>query len=295
MDYFRTFLSKLFFLRTDIMLELLLFLILLYLLATRCRRSHAGLKDLQGWAYAHRGLHGNGLPENSMAAFQAALDSGYGIELDIHLLKDGNLAVMHDSLLNRTTGQAGCIEDLTTEDLKNYHLEGTGETIPEFMDVLTLFHGKAPLIVELKTANGNHAALTEAACKMLETYPGVFCMESFDPQCLIWLRRNRPDIIRGQLSENFIKSRNDLPDLLKFLLTHNLLNFLTVPDFIAYNYAHRKDTPSNCLCLQLWKAQGVSWTLRSQEQYDTAVKEGWLPIFEGFRPQMEKKWISESY
>ena len=87
------------------MFELLLILILIYLLAIRCRSNHPRLKDLRGWNYAHRGLHREGVPENSMAAFRAALDHGYGIELDIHLLKDGNLAVMHDSLLNRTTGQ----------------------------------------------------------------------------------------------------------------------------------------------------------------------------------------------
>lgn len=266
------------------MLNLLLYLLLAYLLATRCRRNHPGWKELLGWSYAHRGLHGDGIPENSMAAFRAALDGGYGVELDLHLLRDGNLAVIHDSLLNRTTGLAGRVEDLTTEDLKAYRLEGTEETIPEFGEVLALFHGKAPMIVELKPTDGNQAALASAACKMLETYPGVFCMESFDPKCLMWLRRNRPDIIRGQLSENYFKSRSDLPDLLKFVLTHNLLNFLTVPDFIAYNYAHRLDSPSNRLCLQLWKARGVSWTLRNQADYNTAVQEGWLPIFEGFRP-----------
>ena len=266
------------------MLELLLILIALWLLATRCRKGHSGLKDLQGWSYAHRGLHSDGIPENSMAAFRAALEGGYGIELDIHLLKDGNLAVIHDSLLNRTTGQPGHIEDLTTEELKNYHLEGTDETIPEFMDVLTLFNGKAPLIVELKPENGNHAELAAAACKMLETYNGVFCMESFDPRCVAWLKNNRPDIIRGQLAENFFKTKNDMPDYLRFLLTHNLLNFLSVPDFVAYKYAHRNDTPSNYLCRRLWNAQGVSWTLKTKQEYDTAVSEGWLPIFEGFRP-----------
>lgn len=266
------------------MLKLLIILIVLYLLALRCRKDHPGLKDLRGWSYAHRGLHGNGIPENSMAAFRAALEGGYGIELDIHLLKDGNLAVMHDSLLNRTTGEAGRIEDLSTEDLKTYHLEGTEETIPEFMDVLTLFNGKAPLIVELKPENGNHAALAEAACKMLETYSGVYCIESFDPRCVAWLKKNRPDIIRGQLTENFFQDKSDLPDYLKFLLTHDLLNFLSVPDFIAYKFADRNGTISNRVCRELWKVQGVSWTLRSKEDYDTAVKEGWIPIFEGFRP-----------
>ena len=266
------------------MINMLVILALIYLLAIRCRSGHAGLKDLQGWSYAHRGLHSPGIPENSMAAFRAALDHGYGVELDVHLMKDGNLAVIHDSLLNRTTGQPGRIEDLTTEELKQYRLEGTEETIPEFMEVLTLFNGKAPIIVELKPVDGNHAALTEAACKMLETYRGVFCMESFDPRCIAWLKKNRPDIIRGQLTENFFRTRNDLGDVLRFALTHCLTNVTTVPDFIAYKFADRKSTISTELCRKLWKAQGVTWTLKTKEDYDTAVVEGWLPIFEGFIP-----------
>ena len=266
------------------MLEIIIVLILLFLFTLRCRSAHPGMEALKGWSYAHRGLHGNGVPENSMAAFKAALNGGYGIELDIHLLKDGNLAVIHDSLLNRTTGQPGRIEDLTTEQLKDYRLEGTEETIPEFMDVLTLYNGKAPLIVELKPVDGNHAALTEAACRMLESYKGSYCLESFDPRCIAWLKKNRPQIIRGQLTENYFKSRSDLPDYLKFLLKHNMTNFLTVPDFVAYRYADRKDTVTNDICRRLWKAQGVSWTLRTPDEYRVAVDEGWLPIFEGFRP-----------
>lgn len=266
------------------MLELLLILVAFLLFATYCRRGHPGLKDLQGWAYAHRGLHGNGIPENSMGAFRAALEGGYGVELDVHLLKDGNLAVIHDSLLNRTTGQPGRVEDLSTGDLKNYPLEGTGETIPEFMDVLTLFNGQAPLIVELKPVDGNHAQLCEAACNMLATYKGVYCLESFDPRCVAWLKKNKPQLIRGQLTENFLKTRNDLPDYQKFMLTHNLMNLLGRPDFVAYKFADRKDSFTTALCRRLWKAQGVTWTLKTQEEYDTAVKEGWLPIFEGFRP-----------
>lgn len=257
---------------------------LLFLLSTSGRTGHPGLKDLQGFSYAHRGLHTDTVPENSMAAFRAALEGGYGIELDIHLLKDGNLAVIHDSLLNRTTGQPGRIEDLVTEDLSRYFLEGTQETIPQFRQVLDLFSGKAPLIIELKPVDNNHAQLAEAACRMMEGYPGAWCMESFDPRCVYWLKKNRPDVIRGQLTENYFRSRNDLSDVLKFLLTHNMLNFLSRPDFVAYNFSHRKDTLSNILCRSLWHLQGVSWTLRTKEEYDTAVAEGWLPIFENFLP-----------
>ncbi len=258
-------------------------LVILYILANRCRRNHPGLKNLQGWSYAHRGLHGDGRPENSMAAFRAALERGYGIELDIHLLKDGNLAILHDSLLKRTTGREGCIEDLTTEDLKTCFLEGTEETIPTFRDLLDLYDGKAPLIVELKPVGGNHAALTETACAMLEDYPGVYCMESFDPRCVLWLKKNRPQIIRGQLSENFLRSDSKMPWLLRFVLTHNLGNFLTRPDFIAYKFADRKNA-SVYVCRKFWKPQLVSWTLKTKEDYDTACKEGWLPIFENFCP-----------
>jgi len=266
------------------MLELLIILVAVYLFAIRCRSGHPGLKELQGWNYAHRGLHGNGIPENSMAAFKAALDHGYGIELDVHLLADGNLAVIHDSLLKRTTGAEGRIEDLTTGDLKNYSLEGTGETIPEFMDVLTLYNGKAPLIIELKPEKGNHAALTEAVCSMLETYKGAYCLESFDPRCITWLKNHRPNLIRGVLAYDYRTSKTPMPFYLVVMLRHYLMNFLCVPDFIAYQFRDRNTTPSVKLCRKLWKAQPVTWTLKTMEEYNTAVAEGWIPIFEGFEP-----------
>lgn len=265
----------------------LLLLCMMYLLAIRGRKGHPGLQDLQGWSYAHRGLHSEGVPENSMAAFRAALEGGYGIELDVHLLKDGNLAVMHDSDLLRTTGCSGKMEEMTTADLKNYHLDGTEETIPEFREVLELYAGKAPLVVELKVSGGNYAALTETACAMMDSYKGVYCMESFDPRCLLWLKKNRPDIIRGQLSENYFATKNKLHFILKLILSKNLGNFLTKPDFVAYRYRDRKSTLSNRLCLR--RMAGVSWTVVTQEEFDTAVQEGWIPIFEGFHPDPTRR------
>jgi len=255
-----------------------------YLLALKGRTGHPGLGELRGWNYAHRGLHGAGVPENSLAAFRAAVEHGYGAELDVHLLKDGGLAVIHDSKLERTTGKPGKVEELTTADLVNYPLEGTAETIPTFAEVLKVFAGKTPLIIELKPEGGNHAALCEAACKAMEGYEGIWCMESFDPRCVLWLKQNRPDIIRGQLAENSLKyPKNKLPLPLKVVLSFHLENFLCKPDFIAYDFPTRKNW-SNTICRKLWKQESVTWTLRSPEDHKTAVDEGWIPILEKYLP-----------
>ena len=248
------------------------------------RNGHKDLPKLRGWNYAHRGLHGEGRPENSMAAFRAALDRGYGIELDIHLLNDGNLAVIHDSALKRTTGAEGAVEDLTTEQLAQYRLEGTEETIPTFRQVLDLFAGKAPLIVELKPAGGNHAALCAAACAMLDTYEGLYCLESFDPRCVAWLKKNRPDLIRGQLTDYFVGKDSKLNPALAFLLSHNLLNFLGRPDFVAYRYSCREKTPTNRICEKVLGMQAVTWTLKSQEEHNDALSKNLIPIFEDYLP-----------
>ncbi len=263
---------------------ILLALVILYLLSLMGRKGNPGLQKLRGFAYAHRGLHRPGRPENSLAAFRAALSKGYGMELDVHLLKDGTLAVIHDSQLLRTTGAPGRIEDLTREELAHYRLEGTQETIPTFQEVLTLVDGRVPLIVELKSSVKNCKKLCRATCDLLAQYRGVYCIESFDPRCVFWLRRHRPDIVRGQLAENYFRTPGSkLPWLLKAVLGGNMLNFLTLPDFVAYRYQDRKRL-GNFLVRRFYGVQGVSWTLRSQQEYDTAVQEGWLPIFENFEP-----------
>lgn len=267
-----------------ILLIVLILILLLYSLSTMGRTGHPDLQSFRKWTYAHRGLHGHGAPENSIEAFRRAKEAGYGIELDVHLLADGNLAVMHDSLLKRTTGRDGYIEDLTTEELSQYHLEKTDYTIPLFSDVLHLYNGKAPLIVELKCIRNNYASLCSAACDMLDRYNGLYCMESFDPRCVRWLRKNRPDIVRGQLTEDYFRSETSkIPGILKFLLKHQMLNFLTLPDFIAYKFDDRK-TFSNFLCRKIWGLTGVTWTVQNKEDFATAEAEGWITIFENYTP-----------
>ncbi len=267
-----------------LVLIILLALCVLYILSTMCRSGHKGLQDLRNHAYAHRGLHGDGAPENSMEAFRRAKEGNYGVELDVHLLADGELAVIHDSDLRRTTGREGFVEDLTSGELSGYFLEGTDQTIPLFSDVLKLFDGSVPLVVEVKCARNNYAALCEKTCRMLEAYPGIYCLESFDPRCVYWLRKNRKDLIRGQLTENYFASKSSkLPWLLKFILKNQMLNFLTRPDFVAYRFRDRR-TVSNHIVRKLWGAQGVTWTLQSDREHQEALKENWIPIFENYRP-----------
>lgn len=271
---------------TDMIIFLIVIavLFLLYLWNLRCRKGHPGLDALRGWLYAHRGLHGNGVPENSMAAFRLARDAGFGIELDIHLMADGNLAVIHDPSLKRTAGADVHIEDLTAQDLPKYPLENTTELIPLFSEVLELYAGKAPLIIELKPERGNHAALCAAACKAMEGYEGAWCMESFDPRCVYWLKKNRTDIIRGQLAENFFRTKTSiLPWYLKLVMSKHLTNFLTRPDFLAYKFADRRNL-GLALSRKVWKTQGVTWTVKTPQDLKTAQKEGYIPIFEGFTP-----------
>ncbi len=254
-----------------------------YMLSTRGRKGHPGLAKLRPWRYAHRGLHSQGKPENSLAAFQAAVELGLGSELDLHLLRDGDLAVIHDSKLVRTTGQDGTVEQLTAADLKHYPLEGTLEVIPTFRQVLDTYRGRAPLVIELKTVGNNHAALCQAVMHQLESYQGEYCIESFDPRVIYWLRKHHPEVVRGQLTENFLKGKPAISWLLSWAMTCNVLNFLTKPDFVAYKFEDRKNL-SNTLARKLWGVQGVSWTIRSKEDLLQAEQEGWIPIFENFIP-----------
>ena len=271
-----------------IILIVLLVLFLLYILCLRCRRGKADWAHLRKWRYAHRGFHDRekGVPENSLAAFKRAASNGFGAELDVHLMKDGKLAVIHDASLLRTAGADVYIEDLTAGELESYRLEGTEQHIPLLEEVLPLFVGRAPLIVELKAERGNAAALAAATCAMLDKYKVDCCVESFDPRCLMWLWQNRPDVIRGQLSENFTAhgDAQHLPGGVRWILSNLLLNVRTRPDFIAYRFSDR-DNLSLRLCRSLYGVQEASWTIRSKADMDAAEAAGNLVIFENFDPR----------
>lgn len=260
---------------------------ILWILAVRGRRNAPGIEKLDGWYYAHRGLHSKpDAPENSLEAFKRAVAKGYGSEMDVHLLADGRLGIMHDSNMKRVTGVDKIIETLREDELKNYHLGESRETIPTLREVLDVYKGKAPLIIELKPYENNYAPLCEAVCRELEGYEGVYCIESFFPQVVLWLKKNRPDIIRGQLSMDYLKSRGTTSFLQAVVSTNLFWNFLSRPDFVAYRFRERNNI-SNKICMKLWKMRGASWTLKTKADFEEAKKEHLWPIFEKIAPEYD--------
>lgn len=271
-----------------ILLCLLVLLLLLFLILPIGKRKKSGFYGLAAYSYAHRGLHDieHGLPENSLRAFRLAAEYGYGAELDVHLSKDGRLVVMHDESLLRTAGVERNICDCTVQELDALHLQETEEKIPYLEEVLPIFEGRAPLVIEIKAYGKNHADLTQQVCELLDRFPKLqYCIESFDPRVLLWLRKHRPEIIRGQLSANFIKDRNGLSAFTAFALTHLCTNVLTMPHFVAYKFQDR-----GCLgavvSRKLWGVQEFSWTLRTVQEVTETKKNGALPIFELCRPDI---------
>lgn len=250
-------------------------------------RNHGpGWERLTGVRYAHRGLHTlPDAPENSLTAFRRAAEAGYGAELDVHLTADGRLAVVHDGELLRVCGKNGVVEELTAGELACYRLCGKEERIPFLEQVLEIFENRAPLIVELKTAGGNYAALTKATVACLDKFRIDYCLESFDPRVLLWLRKNRPELLRGQLTQNFWKHPEGLNPFLRLVLTNLLCNAAVRPDFVACRLEDRKG-----LALRLCRRMGVRsayWTIRSARDLRMAEAEGALVIFEQFDPKEE--------
>ena len=255
--------------------------------------------------YAHRGLHDNSsdAPENSMAAFKKAVEAGYGIECDVQLTRDGIPVIFHDFTLKRVAryaeGQAigdgplnedgtisvpGKISNYTYEQLQQFHLLGSDEKIPKFEDFLKLVDGRVPLIVELKIELKD-LSVCPAVDKLLSEYKGVYCIESFNPLGVLWYRKNRPDVMRGQLSDEFHKEDpKEFNTVLYFGLTHLFFNFLTRPDFIAFNRKYPKSF-SLWLNRHLYKCLTAAWTIKSQEQLDKATEDFDIYIFDSFIPE----------
>jgi glycerophosphoryl diester phosphodiesterase len=222
---------------------------------------------LTGKPITHRGLFDNvTIPENSIAAFELAVKSGYPIELDLQLLNDGHIAVFHDSSLLRMTGVNSSICSKDKDDLKTLRLLETGQSIPLLEEVLECVNGQVPLIIEIK--NPLFPARFEfALLKILKIYKGDFAVESFNPLTVLWMRIIANKILRGQLSRSLFRA--------------NLYGKITDPDFLAVDitklkYDQRKESKK--------KIPVIGYTAKSQEEFAKAMEICDNVIFEGFQP-----------
>lgn len=144
---------------------------------------------------AHRGLHAAGVPENSIAAFEAAAHGGYGVELDVLLSADGVPVVVHDEELTRLTGRPERVAQRTADELAAMRLLDTDEGIPTLAAVLEVMAG-LPVMVELKNGRLRAGKLEAAVARVLDEHRGPVCVCGFNPASLRWFRRRRPEVPR---------------------------------------------------------------------------------------------------
>lgn len=262
---------------------IVLVLIILYLLAIMPKMfNRHDLSSFKGYYYAHRGLHlgENVAPENSIAAFNLAVKKNYGIEFDVQLSKDGIPVVFHDSSLKRICGIDKYIDELTFNELRELKVLNSNEKIPHLKEVLELVNCKVPLIIELKTRS-NDTSVCPVVAEILDNYKGIYCIESFNPLAVFWYKKNRPHIIRGQLSTNHLKGKHN--KALGFLLQNLLFNFLTKPDFIAFDHLY-DSMMSFKICKALYKPPTVAYTIKSLQELNEKANKFDLIIFENFIP-----------
>ena len=263
----------------------ILLMLYLFLIAPRMWKK-PDRTPLLNVLYAHRGLFDNktDAPENSLPAFQKAVEAGYGIELDVQLSKDGIPVVFHDASLKRMCGVEGNVWDYPLSELKQLKLADSNAEVPTLAEVLDVVDGKVPLIIEYKlyVPQTKVCRLVNA---LLRSYTGPYCIESFHPLALLWYRRHRPDVVRGQLCMEFWNEDKYRGNPFFFVLSYLVTNAAARPDFIAY-----KHSDASNLSFRLTKRMGalsVAWTIKSQTQLEEAKKHFDLFIFDSFIPKKE--------
>lgn len=234
---------------------------------------------LANGTYAHRGLHGPGVPENSPAAFAAAMERGLGIECDVQRTADGQAVVFHDWVLDRLTDETGPVLErdsaaLAGIPLKDGPLKDGTNTIPSLPAVLNLIGGKVPLLIEVKSRRDLPVGpLCAAVREALAGYSGPVAVMSFDPRVSRWMRQNAPQIARG-----LVVSEEDKRGL-KGLLERHWSLWLGWPEFLAYDI---RDLPSDFAQSQRQRGLPLlSWTVRSPDLRERAARYADAPIAEG--------------
>ena len=242
---------------------------------------------LKSLPIAHRGLHGERLPENSLSAFRAAIESGYAIETDVRFTKDKKLIVFHDDSLLRVTGDGRLAQDCTLEEISRLRLMGTREHIPLFSEFLETVAGRVPLLIEIKSMPGvSGREIAEAVAEELEGYPGEYAIQSFQPFYVKAYKRLRRNVACGLLASASTK-KEDFGNspfwrFESFVLRNLLLNFTVKPDFISYRF---EDLPRRRVAG--FKGPKLAWTVRSKADETRARAYANNIIFEGYLPEKE--------
>lgn len=226
---------------------------------------------------AHRGLHTERVPENSLPAFENAVSAGYPAELDVRVTADGVPIIFHDRKLDRLTDGTGAVRNKRWEEISDCTLLDTDETVSRLDTVLDTVDGEVPLLIELKNTH-RPGAVERAVSECLDAYDGDFAIQSFNPLVLWWFRRNRPDWARGQLAPLALGSGFLSRTVLKRLLP----NVYTNPDFIGYgcNLLPRPPISRN----QRHGCHVLAWTVRSKDTLQQIKPHVDNVIFEAIRP-----------
>ena len=268
-----------------------IWIILIILLAILAFLTHPSLNfhkvhRWRGQQFAHRGLHdlSRGIVENTLPAFEAARDAGYGMELDIQFSKDMQVVVFHDNDLVRLCGDSRKVCQLTLAELRALPLAGREDArIPTLREVLDAVDGRTPLLSELKNG-GSNPQLCQALMDLLRDYPGEYIVESFNPLIVTWFRLHAPHVVRGQLVGPLQSYQPEVNAIAGFVMAGLLLNCLSRPDFVAYDAtAPRFFSPHFQRCV--YRTPMAAWTVRAPELEAIIRRRGEIGIFEEIRPK----------
>lgn len=236
------------------------------------------------WIYgskiAHKGLHNEQYPENSLGAIQNAIDHGYPFEIDVYMISDGTIAVMHEFNLKHMCGVNIDIRTLKREDLKKYKLLNTEYTIPTLEEVLELTKGQVPIMVELKSfAIFSIGKFEQKVYDIMKHYDGEYAIQAFNPLVISWFKKNAPEVLRGQLWCLF-EDVEGLPRLAKHILRKMYLTKRGRPDFLAYS----TDDISKKYLKKFKKTPKLGWVIHDEKQEEKANEIFSGVIFEDYLP-----------
>ncbi|MDB6176819.1 glycerophosphodiester phosphodiesterase family protein [Paracoccus sp. Z330] len=234
----------------------------------------------------HRGLHDDKVPENSLAAAKAAIDAGYGIEMDIQPAADGTAMVFHDYDLTRLAGDRRFVADISADELAGISLKGSNETVPTLRQMLDLVAGRVPLLIEIKDQDGrlggNIGDLHKQVAGQLADYAGPVAVMSFNPHVVGAFHRISPDIPVGLTTCGYAPEHWAMLDQDAREHLADISDFDDVgASFISHDHNDLGNPRVDAL-----KAQAVPvlcWTIRSPAQEAAARKVADNITFEGYQ------------